>query len=708
MKKTSIFIATLLYSLSFAQKTQDTTKVQTVKAVTIQAKKKLIERKADRLVFNVEASMASQGMDAVETLGNVPMMKVDENKGLISIVGKSSVSVMINGRMLNLSGDALMSYLKTIRSENILKVEVITTPPAKYEAQGNSGLINIVLKKNPNMGFSGNVGSTFVQRTYSGALGNATLNYQTSKFSMSLKGNYTNTAKRSEENYDIIGATSSYSRTVRKDMWKEFSPSINLSYKLSKNSEIGLNYLYTRQTPDMNIFNNTFYFKGEQPTETLSTPTKHRETNRMQTLSLYYDLKLDTLGKKLSFTGNYYENNSNTIVDFSTFKASDKTTDDVQTISKLKPQIFSGQADLELPFSFGTIETGVKFNQFKNTSDLNYYNIINQNPISNQSRTNFFQYDEKNYAAYMSFSKSFGTNWETKFGIRYEDAHVNAYTPATNERTKYGYGQWFPSAYVAYKEGKNSFSLAYSRRINRPDMSNLNPFRWYSNPNSYSSGNPLLQPAYINNTELAYTYNNKLSVSLYYLRLTNAFGQVATLDGIKESSTYLNHYNNNFYGLNASYTDKILPWWETSISATATLQNSSVFNIQAETKSGTFLNYSANNTFTLNAKKTIVFFLNYNQTLPFKNVNSSFKNFSDLSSGIRVSLMDKQLQINASVSNIFAQRYRADKSFSDNKQSFNNYWDGRTLRLSVNYTFGNSKVKGAQKDIKFEEKNRAN
>ncbi|UTF94581.1 TonB-dependent receptor family protein [Elizabethkingia anophelis] len=708
MKKTSIFIATLLYSLSFAQKTQDTTKVQTVKAVTIQAKKKLIERKTDRLVFNVEASMASQGMDAVETLSNVPMMNVDENKGLISIVGKSSVSVMINGRMLNLSGDALMSYLKTIRSENILKVEVITTPPAKYEAQGNSGLINIVLKKNPNMGFSGNVGSTFVQRTYSGGLGNATLNYQTSKFSMSLKGNYTNTAKRTEENYDIIGATSSYSRTVRKDMWKEFSPSLNLSYKLSKNSEIGLNYLYTRQTPDMNIFNNTSYFKGEQPTETLSTPTKHCETNRMQTLSVYYDLKLDTLGKKLSFTGNYYENNSNTIVDFSTFKASNQTTENVQTISKLKPQIFSGQADLELPFSFGTIETGVKFNQFKNTSDLNYYNIINHTPVSDQSRTNFFQYDEKNYAAYFSFTKSFGKNWETKFGIRYEDAHVDAYTPATNERTKYGYGQWFPSAYVAYKEGKNAFSLAYSRRINRPDMSNLNPFRWYSNPNSYASGNPLLQPAYINNTELAYTYNNKLSVSIYYLRLTNAFGQVSFLDGINESSTYLNHYNNNFYGLNASYTDKILPWWETSISATATLQNSSVFNIQAETKSGTFFNYSANNTFTLNAKKTIVFFLNYNQTLPFKNVNSSFKNFSDLSSGIRVSLMDKQLQINASVSNIFAQRYRADKSFSDNKQSFNNYWDGRTLRLSVNYTFGNSKVKGAQKDIKFEEKNRAN
>ena len=125
--------------------------------------------------------------------------------------------------------------------------------------------------------FSGNVGSTFVQRTYSGALGNATLNYQTSKFSMSLKGNYTNTAKRSEENYDIIRSYIKLQPVqYDKDMWKEFSPSLNLSYKLSKNSEIGLNYLYTRQTPDMNIFNNTFYFKGEQPTETLSTPTKHR------------------------------------------------------------------------------------------------------------------------------------------------------------------------------------------------------------------------------------------------------------------------------------------------------------------------------------------------------------------------------------------------------------------------------------------------
>jgi outer membrane receptor protein involved in Fe transport len=99
----------------------------------------------------------------------------------------------------------------------------------------------------------------------------------------------------------------------------------------------------------------------------------------------------------------------------------------------------------------------------------------------------------------------------------------------------FSYGQWFPSAFISYKEDKNVFSLSYSRRINRPSMSNLNPFRWYENPYSYSSGNPLLKPSYINNYELGYTYNNKLSTSIYYLKLNNAFGQVAYLDGISQT-----------------------------------------------------------------------------------------------------------------------------------------------------------------------------
>ncbi|MCX8534423.1 TonB-dependent receptor domain-containing protein [Chryseobacterium luquanense] len=707
MKKTFI-IATSFLSISlFAQK-QDTLQVKNIEAVTVNGKKKLLlERKADRLIFNVEASIASQGMDGAETLANVPMLKVDDNLGTISITGKSSVNVMINGRMLNLSGTALLNYLKTIRSENIAKIEVITTPPAKYEAQGNSGLINIILKKNPNLGWSGSINTGLNQRTYSSGNINGTLNYQTEKLNISLRTGYLDGAKRSEENYTITGASQNYSRSVRKDLWKELTPNLNLSYKINKNSELGMEYIYTHEKSGMDIVNETRNVSSDSTVENLLTNTFHREKTPTHTLSVYYDLKLDSLGKKLSFAGNFFKNNSDTDVNFSTLKQSDQTIQDVKTTSIVAPQVFSLQGDLELPFSFGTIETGIKFNQFKNSTDLQYFNIINNQYIPDLQRANLFEYQEENYAAYFSYAKSFGEHWETKAGLRYENTQAKSFTPLTNIGNSYNYGQWFPSAFISYKEKKNVFSLSYSRRINRPSMNNLNPFRWYENPYSYSSGNPLLKPSYINNLELGYTYNSKFSASIYYLKLKNGFGQLSLLDGISQIGTYLNYYDNNFYGFNASYTDQFFKIWEASLSLNGSLTDSKVYNIDAQPQKGHSVSYSFNNTFTLNKNKTLYFFLNYSQDLPYQNVNSSFHNFSNLNSGIKISLMEKQLQINATVTNIFAQKYQGDIYFSNNSQHFNNYWDGRGFRLNVNYTLGNYKKKVTTKSINFEEKDRA-
>lgn len=705
MKLKYIFIVSLFSSAFSAQIQKDS--VRHVEQINLLVKKKLVERKADRLIFNVEASVASQGMDASETLANVPLMKVDENMGSISIAGKSSVSVMVNGRMLNLTGAALLNYLKSIRSENISKIEVITTPPSKYEAQGNSGIVNIILKKNPNLGFSGNINTNLIQRTYSGFSSNGSLNYQTEKFSSSLKLTYYDSAKRSDENYTILGATQNYSNSVRRDMWKELTPTLNISYKISKNSEIGMEYIYAHQKSGMDIVNTTKNITSDYQEENLLTHTFHREKLPTHTLNAYYDLKLDSLGKKLSLAGNFYKNNSDTEVNFSTLTLSDHSVQDVKTTSLISPQIFSVQADLELPFSFGTIETGVKFNQFKNSSDIKYFNLNAGQYVQDPLRANIFSYQEENYAAYFSFAKSFGEHWETKAGLRYENTNAESITISTNTQNKYSYGQWFPSAYVSYKEDKNVFSFSYSRRINRPSMSNLNPFRWYSNPYSYSSGNPLLTPAYINNWELGYTFNNKFSTSVYYLRMKNAFGQISSIDDLSQISTYLNYYNNNFWGLNASYTDTFFKFWESSISMNATLQNSSVFNIEAQPQKGSSFSYSINNTFSLNKAKTFSLFLNYNHSLPYRNVNSYFYDFPELTSGVKISMMEKKLQINATVTNIFAQRYRGELYFSDNTQKMDNYWDGRSFRLSVNYTFGGSKKKISKKNIKFEEKERA-
>lgn len=679
--------------------------VRTIEKIEILVKKKLLERKADRMIFNMDASVASQGMDGAEALANVPLLKVDDNLGTVSIIGKSSVSVMIDGKMLNLSGTALMNYLKSLRSENIAKIEVITTPPAKYEAQGNSGMINIILKKNPNLGFSGNFSTGLVQRTYSGFSDNLTLNYQTEKLNVSGKLSYWDSAKRSNENFSILGALQNFSRSVRKDIWLELSPSLNISYKISKNSEIGANFLFAKQKPAMDILNETINIDDDGNTESFLTKTFHREKNPMKTLSVYYDLKLDSLGKKLSVAGNFYGNNSKTKVDFSTLKISDGSLQNVETQSFIKPQIFSAQTDLELPFSFGTIETGAKFTDFKNSSDLRYFNMINGSAVQDFSRSDLFLYREENFAGYFSFAKKIGEHWDTKAGLRFEHTIVKGISP--NSENKNQYSQWFPTAYISYKAEKNIYSLSFSRRINRPDMDNLNPFRWYSNPYSYSSGNPLLQPSYLSNLEFAYTYNYKLSASVYYLFQKNGFGQTLYLDGLSQIGTYLNYYNTRFLGVNLSYTEKVFPWWETVFTANASLTNSKIFNVDATPQNGKNLSFSSNNTFVLNKEKSLALFLNYSQVLPYRNANSFFYNFSDLTGGFKLSLMDKKLQINATVTNIFAQRSQADIFYNDNTQHFNNYWDGRSFRLTFNYSFGNSKVQNRTKEINFEEKDRA-
>lgn len=176
----AVMILSTLCSIVHAQNTSGKNSEKEIQTVNLNGKKKLVERKIDRMVFNVENSIASQGMDGVEALRNTPLVKVDETSG-ISIVGKSNVSVMINDRIVQMSGSELLNYLKSVRSENIAKIEVITTPPAKYDARGNSGIINIVLKKNSNLGWSGNLTTAYIRKSRDGFVNNIGLNYQSGK-----------------------------------------------------------------------------------------------------------------------------------------------------------------------------------------------------------------------------------------------------------------------------------------------------------------------------------------------------------------------------------------------------------------------------------------------------------------------------------------------------------------------------------------------
>jgi hypothetical protein len=683
-------------------------KEKQIEGVTLTARKKLIERKADRLVFNVSNSVASQGMDGADALATTPLVKVDDNTG-VSIVGKSGVAVMINDRILNLSDAELVTYLKSLRSENIEKIEVITSPPAKYEAQGNSGLINIVLKKNQNLGWSGSLTSSLQQQTYTGNSNSVTVNYQNEKLRTSLKLRQNKNEKHSYENYWIEGADGLKSNDNRRDFGDGLGANFSLDYQLSKKSNIGFIYDLGFGHSNMDITNTSNYFQNGNYTNTLLTYAEHRATGRQHTASAYYDLKFGKQDNKLSITGNYFSNTPETTIDFTTTESSGERFV-VKSPSMVDYKIYSGQADLTLPYQFAKTEAGIKFTNFDNNSNIFYQNLTNGNYITDPLKSNEFGYNEKNYAAYISFEKSFNEKWSAKAGLRYEYSVVNGNSLTSGQQNENSYGKFFPTAYISYKSNENhTFNLNYSKRINRPGFRAINPYRWYININSYFTGNPFLKPSINHNFELSYVYKGKLSASAYFQRSVDAFGQLANLKGENRVSTFENYYNQNSMGVSLNYSDIFFKKWEANYSANYSYMNTDVFATDALARKGNSYDFDFQNNISLNSGKTIQLILNYWFRLPSNSGNSYMKFAGNFTSGLKLSLMERSLQLNVFVSDILKQgKSLGEIYYTTGTHSYNNYYDARRLTVSATYTFGNKKVKGTDRNVRFDEKNRAN
>ncbi len=398
-----------------------------IKAVTVTGKKKLIERKVDRLVFNVENSIFSSGADLAQVLSGTPMLSVSENS--ISIVGKSGVAVMVNDKMLNISGTDLINYLRSLRSDDVAKVEIITTPPAKYEAQGNSGILNIVMKKNAKLGWSGILSTSYIQTTYVGNANNLTLNYNSNKITTSLRLRQYDRPSKAVELIDIIGTNSILSADTRKDKFKGIGANFSFDYRLGPKSNAGVIYDISNSHSDMDIFNRSIYNTNNIHDSLLTTTSDHRKPILTHSLNAYYDYKIDSIGKRLSIAGNYFSNSPDADVHFQTLSDINSNIQRIRNASNLHYQIISGQGDLYLPFKWGTVETGLKFTHFMNDSNVKYFSADNTfDYILDQSRSNVFEYRENNAAAYVSISKNLGKKWSAKAGLRYEYSTIDSYS----------------------------------------------------------------------------------------------------------------------------------------------------------------------------------------------------------------------------------------------------------------------------------------
>ncbi|MDE5429447.1 TonB-dependent receptor domain-containing protein [Elizabethkingia meningoseptica] len=680
-----------------------------VKGVTVTGRKKLIERKVDRLVFNIENSVASQGVDLMEALAKTPMVRTSNDA--IVIAGKNNVAVMVNDKLLNLSGEELINYLRTLRSDDISKIEVITTPPARYEAEGKSGLINIILKRNTNWGWNASLQSSgiyYFDRPTVSTRNGVSFNYQEKKISLSANlsagdsywedvsykynpgngnNNYWNTDENTAGNY------------------RYKSGNIKTEYKINDKNTIGVSYNYSFYNPKEHADNST-HIRDENGERSFLSNANNRNSRNVHNATAFYDLKLDKQGSKLSISANLMTNGSdtrdyyNTITDITTSTFANQLNN---------YHIYSGQADLEKNFSKIKTEFGLKYTKIKNNSELNFFNILNGQNIPDTDRSNDFFYDEENYAAYASASYKINEKWNAKAGLRYEYTHLKGYSPNEDVTSESNYGKLFPTAYISYKPNDNhEFSFNYSKRISRPYFKNLNPFKYYTSRFEYSTGNPYLKPSFTDNIELGYVLKGNFSVTLYYNYNKDNSDRIQMINGDTKYSTILNFYNENQGGINISYSYNKLKWLESSIFINGFYAKSKSFIPDAISEAGYGGSLNMDNNFFLNKSKTLSFIVGLWGDLPQRRGNTYFNGNFSMYSGMKISLMDRNLLINLNVNDLFnTSRLKGIEYYQDFNSNFYRKEITRTINLSVTYKFGNSKVRGATRQIKFEEQKRA-
>lgn len=684
---------------------------QQMAEIVVQAEKKLVERKVDRLVFNTANSIASQGMDAIEALSNTPLVKVVDDK--VSIVGKSNVTIMVDDRILYLSGDALTNYLKTLRSDDIERIEVITAPPAKYEASGNSGLINIVMKKNRKMGFYGTASGAYTYNTKNSYSGNASLNFQNKKWNVMLKANANDGRYQSKNNFTYTSPEQGYaSNSINNGKYKNIGTDLTVNYQLTDKALIGASYNYTKS--NSNHFSNTSTSYSTYPNTVIDSvvisTTDAINKNYYNTFNTFFEQKLDTLGSKLSLGVNYFGNTPDGKTNVKDHNTQNAINNHLYFTNKLNYNVWSANADLAYTLSWADVEFGAKYTNYDNKSEVNYFTIINTAYNFDTTKSNRFNYTENNYATYFSVSRKMSDKIQIKAGLRYEQTEVSGVLLDTNEQFTKSYGKWFPTAYISYNPNDtNSFSFNYSKRINRPYSQVLNPFRYYSSINSYSSGNPKIDPSISNNFELSYVYNSNLSFTLNYAKLLDAFDQLISYQDGVMTSIYYNLYNMESYGLDISYSNKVVSWWETNTGLN-TYYSNSVYNTNTTqvAQNGITFSYYSQNTFNLNEAKTVKVLLNWYHQLPNRQDNSRYSAYKTLSTGVKFALLDKKLNINMTLSDVFnTGRSKGTMHYTTNTQTFDNTWNSRRLNLSASYTFGNSKNQKQIKEASFEDKERS-
>lgn len=698
--------------------------------VTVVAEVSTIQQKVDRKVITIGKDLTTSGATASDIMTNLPSVNVDQQTGNISLRGNENVRVMVDGKMSNVP---IAQLLKQIPSTSIKQIELITNPSAKYNPEGMSGIINIILHKNTKLGFNGNINLGLTKEIFAKFNSSIDMNYRNGKFN--FYGSYGSNISK----YDNFGHIEIQDDNSRQD-YKFFNNNKSHLFK------VGVDY-YLNDNNTISFFTNQNIFDGYGTGNTLLTYADLSQSqqlfgsdsdNNSAQYNLAYKHKFKKENETLDIELDYNDFSQDQIANFdyinftslNDYKDYVDTSRDQTTINIDYANPLSDQSKLELGAEIRLFNSIIDYastgTSYSETGD------IIPTPSTN------FDYSRNIYSMYATYGKTLN-KWSYQLGARVEQVNVDAkplqtfadnstvFSPFEND-----YFQIYPSAFITYNSSeKNSYQLSYSRRVDRPGLQQVNPIREWSTPRVSSFGNPELKPQFTNSIELNYTKNlgrGSLTTGVFYRIIEDQISRVLKIDrnnvsDVNTIMTYGNFNNTSAYGIEVSGNYRPTKWWNlngsfdlysqtqkgiTEYLETDDIENATVDDIMTKSNEveNVVWNFRIFNNFRATKQLNLSLFAMYRGKE--KSVQLNREPMFFVNTGLRYSFLeDNRATFSFNYNDIFNTmkfKFDGDTPYSNNGE-FN--WESNTWNIALSYRFGGSNYRALQRkkrenDIKTE------
>ncbi|MDP5062087.1 MAG: TonB-dependent receptor family protein [Maribacter sp.] len=684
---------------------------QELDEVVVTQKKPVLEQLADRHIFSVENTALSDG-DIWDVLKRTPGVMVMNNR--LYINGSPNVNVMINGKLVNLPESDIVNLLTGSSASNVEAIEVITSPPAKYSAEGGL-LINIKMKKNLVAGYNGAIFNRYSQ----GVLPKHTLGtdhfFKGKKIDFST--NYSFSHNRNWTRYTDV--TTYLENGLENEIWtaeqkiidKKKSHNINLFLDVQLNDK---NTLSITSTSNLSPNGNTDYFSitdintiDGDLTARLDGLNVLKDDTYNTSNYLDWVYKLNDKGAEITtnvhFTYNDSKQNqvlSNNIVQGFTDRTSENT---LNIGSDQIINLFSAQTDLTLPLTKQSVmETGLRVATINSEASIIQSGFDDSVNGISPTESGLFDYDEQIYAGYVSLNNNW-ESWKLNVGLRaeYTDTEGNLDMSASLNTTSYF--NLFPNMALSYKKEKNAFYLKYYRRITRPRYSSINPFQFYLTANSLYEGNPNLKPAYSDYVQFDYVYDRDYKVVLFVNRKSNEQAQQIIQDNQTNTlrTQFVNLETNYFYGIDASVSKELTSYWYLYALVSHYRDKDSFIDLNTnsivENSTWTTL-IRANNYFTLLKDESLFADVTFTYLSPYISGNATFESFSKVGLSFKKTFWNKDASISLGIEDIFNNGNTfSTRNYLDQQNTTSTRLESRLLVLGFRYKFGNTKIRDNSK-----------